>query len=360
MKFAATATVTQLDQFDELIDVRSPSEFALDHVPRAINLPVLNDGERARVGSQYKRQSSFEAKKTGAALVARNIADHIETKLSGRPKHWQPLIYCWRGGSRSASLAHVLRQIGWQAQTLDGGYKAFRRHVVSELEQLPATLQFRVVCGPTGSGKSLVLQRLAAFGGQVLDLEDLAVHRGSVLGNLPDRSQPAQKYFESSIWQTLRGFQPDRPIFVEAESKKIGNLRVPETLIDRMWHSPCLRIEVPMSARVAFLIRDYAHFLHNHDDLKVKLNCLNSLYGAGKIADWLNLATESQWPELVEQLLVGHYDPAYQRSTLSHYPTLAESPLFRAGQIDYESLGVLARTILQDITPGTTKEFISA
>jgi tRNA 2-selenouridine synthase len=350
LKFAAAVNVTQLDQFDELIDARSPSEFALDHIPGAINLPVLYDDERVRVGTQYKQESSFAAKKTGAALIARNIANHIENKLGNRVKHWRPLVYCWRGGNRSASLAHVLRQIGWQSQTLDGGYKAYRRHIVSELEQLPVTLNFRIVCGPTGSGKSRVLQHLALLGGQVLDLEELAAHRGSVLGNIPDCAQPTQKFFESSIWQQLRGFRADRPVFVEAESKKIGNLRVPETLVARMWASPSLRVEIPMPARVDFLLCDYQHFLQNFDDLKAKLSCLNSLHGAKKIEEWLKLASASKWPSLVEKLLVEHYDPAYQRSTLSHYPNLAQSPAFRAEQINESSLELLANTIFQEFS----------
>ena len=352
MKFASIVNVTQLDEFDELIDVRSPSEFALDHMPGAINLPVLNDAERERVGTLYKQVSSFEAKKTGAALVARNIAQHIETELIARPKDWQPLVYCWRGGNRSASLAHVLRQIGWNAHALDGGYKAYRRHVIAELAQLPQTLQFRIVCGPTGSGKSRLLQHLAALGGQVLDLEDLAAHRGSVLGNLPDRSQPAQKFFESRIWQTLRRFHAGRPIFVEAESKKIGLLRVPESLIARMWRSPCLRIDIPMHARADFLKRDYAHFLHDPEELKAKLHCLHSLHGAEKISSWLLLAQDQRWDTLVEQLLLEHYDPAYRRSTLSHYPTLDRAPVVFADRIDEQSLGVMAQNILQVTTQG--------
>lgn len=234
MKFASLATVTQLLEFDEVIDVRSPSEFASDHAPNAISLPVLDDEERVRVGTLYKQVSSFDAKKIGAALVARNIAKHIETELITRPKTWRRLVYCWRGGNRSASLAQVLRKIGWDAHALDGGYKAYRRHVVAEIERLALAFRYRIFCRPTGSGKSRMLQTLAGQGGQVLDLEDLAAHRGSVLGNLPDRPQPTQKLFESRLAHALQQFDPMWTVFVEAESKKIGLLRVPETLINRM------------------------------------------------------------------------------------------------------------------------------
>lgn len=347
MKFKAIANVSELDRFDDWIDVRSPSEFALDHVANAINLPVLDDAERARVGTLYKQTSSFEAKKVGAALVARNIARHLDASLATRQKNWQPLVYCWRGGNRSASLAHVLRQIGWNAHALDGGYKAYRRHVLAELERLPPHLQLRIVCGPTGSGKSHLLQRLAAQGGQVLDLEELAAHRGSVLGNLPDRPQPSQKHFESRIWDTLRKFAPERPIFVEAESIKIGRLRVPEALIARMWQSPCLRIQMPLTARVMFLTREYAHFLHDLPDLETKLRCLYTLHGRDKIEDWLSLAAQQRWPELVERLLVEHYDPAYRRSTSSHFPTLENAPVFCTDAIDTAAFDRLADEILQ-------------
>ena len=347
LKFASLATVTQLSKFDEVIDVRSPSEFEIDHVPSAISLPVLDDDERARIGTLYKQVSSFDAKKIGAALVARNIANHIETKLVTRPKNWRPLVYCWRGGNRSAALAHVLQKIGWDAHTLDGGYKAYRRHVVAEIESLAPLFQYRIVCGPTGSGKSRLLEALAQQGGQVLDLEELAAHRGSVLGSLPHRPQPAQKLFESRLWHVLQGFDSTRPVFVEAESKKIGALRVPEILINRMWQSACVKVDVPIEARIDFLKREYSHFLSDFADLEEKLKCLNSLYGTKKIGAWLAHAKRQDWDTLVEELLTEHYDPAYQRSTLTHYPTLSVAPVLKANKICEDSIGQLASDLLK-------------
>ena len=157
-----TVTVAQLDAFDEVIDVRSPSEFALDHVPGAANCPVLDDEERARVGTLYKQVSPFDARKLGAALVSKNIARHLEEHFRGRDRGWRPLVYCWRGGKRSGAMAHVLREIGWDAATLEGGYRSYRREVMAQLEKLPARFRFRVVCGATGSGKSRLLEALAA------------------------------------------------------------------------------------------------------------------------------------------------------------------------------------------------------
>src|SRR6266496_2514677 len=234
MKRSNAVTVAQLDAFDEVIDVRSPAEFALDHVPQAANCPVLDDAERAQVGTLYKQVSAFDAKKIGAALVSKNIARHIEERFRGRGRDWRPLVYCWRGGQRSAAMAHVLREVGWDAATLEGGYRAYRREVMAQLEKLPRRLRFQVVCGATGSGKSRLLEVLAARGAQVLDLERLACHRGSLLGELPGEPQPSQKMLDSLVWGALKRLEPARPVFVEAESKKIGQLQVPSALPERM------------------------------------------------------------------------------------------------------------------------------
>src|SRR5438552_14993770 len=171
--------------FDAIIDARTPSEYALDHIPGAVSAPVLDDAERAEVGTLYKKVSPFEAKKLGGALVAKNVARHVERLFGKNDKNWRPLIYCWRGGKRSGAMAHILREIGWDAQTLEGGYRAYRRWVVQELQRLPHHFRFVVIHGPTGSGKSRYLKNLQRSGEQALDLEELAAHRGSVLGNLP-------------------------------------------------------------------------------------------------------------------------------------------------------------------------------
>ena len=203
-----TANLSQLGEFDEIIDVRTPSEFAEDHIPGAINCPVLSDEERITVGTLYKQVSPFEARKVGAALVARNIAFHLQTRFHDRPKSWHPMIYCWRGGQRSSAMCIILAQVGWAAQKLEGGYKAYRRDVLEKLEALPQNLTFRVICGPTGSGKSYLLAALADNGQQVLDLEMLAGHRGSVLGKIPGQSQPSQKWFDSALLEALQKLDP--------------------------------------------------------------------------------------------------------------------------------------------------------
>jgi tRNA 2-selenouridine synthase len=340
------ASITDLHAFDEVIDVRSPAEFAEDHIPGAVNLPVLSDAERERVGTMYKQISSFEAKKVGAALVSRNIAHHLESYLATKPKSYRPLVYCWRGGSRSGSLTHILQKIGFAAMQLDGGYKAYRRHVLAELARLPSLFAFRVVCGTTGSGKSRLLQSLASEGAQVLDLEALAAHRGSLLGALPDQPQPPQKSFESAIWFALSRFDPARPVFVESESKKIGALRVPDTLITAMRASPCIRLEVPLAARVKLLTEDYVHFLHNPETINSQLAHLVPLRGSDTVAAWQALVNQQAWDELVASLLEQHYDPAYLKSLSKNYAPAPSDQTFDADDLSGGSLQKLARDIL--------------
>lgn len=341
-----TATVAELHSFDEVIDVRSPGEFDDDHVPGAINLPVLDNLERERVGTLYKQVSSFEAKKVGAALVSRNIARHLETWFAGKAKDYRPLIYCWRGGSRSGSLSHVLQKIGFAAVQLDGGYKAYRRHVMRELAELPARLDFRVVCGPTGSGKTRLLLALADAGAQTLDLEALAAHRGSLLGALPEQAQPPQKKFESAIWHVLAHIDPARPVYVESESRKIGVLRVPDALIAAMRSSPCVRLEVPLAARVRLLTEEYVHFLDDPEQLNARLAHLVELRGKDAVAAWQAMSNARAWDDLVAALLEQHYDPAYQRSLASNYAPGPADLTFCTDTVSPGTLEKLARAII--------------
>ena len=306
--------LADLARFDAIVDVRSESEYAEDHIPGAISCPVLSDAERAEVGTMDRQQSSFEAKRRGAALVARNIALHLEHAFADKPRSWKPLVYCWRGGNRSGAMTHILSRVGWQARQLEGGYRAFRRAVLAVLDRLPLQFTFRVICGTTGSGKSRLLQHLTEAGAQVLDLEALAHHRGSVLGSLPALPQPSQKNFETRVWSALRGFSTERPVFVESESRKVGELRVPDQLLMSMRGSECIRLELPLPARVRLLRDEYVHFESDTATLHEKLDCLVALHGHERITQWKSLVDAGRWDELVERLLVEHYDPAYLRS----------------------------------------------
>ena len=330
----------ELDQFDTIIDARSESEYALDHIPGAVNCPVLNDEERVRVGTLYKQVGAFEAKKVGAPLVAANIARHIETLFADKPRDWKPLVYCWRGGNRSGSMAHILAKIGWPVVQLDGGYKAYRAHVAAALSD-PPPVDFRVVCGTTGSGKSRLLETLERVGAQVLDLERLAAHRGSVLGHLPDEPQPSQKMFESQIWDRLRRFDVSKPVFVESESKKVGNLRVPDAVMERMRASPCFSLQLSRPNRVRLLMEDYTHFCADPAALNGQLEHLVQLHGREKIAAWHGMANSGRMAELVDQLLVEHYDPAYLRSIDRNFVQYPQAQVVELSDIapgDFEAL----------------------
>lgn len=344
-----TALLPRLAEFDTIIDVRSPSEFAEDHIPGAINCPVLDDLERIRVGTMYKQINAFEAKKVGAALVAKNIAKHIEQSFLDKPREWKPLVYCWRGGNRSGSMAHILAKIGWPVVQIDGGYKDYRHYVNDSLPNIAPLVQWRVVCGTTGSGKTRLLQTLANQGAQILDLEELAAHRGSVLGHLPSQAQPSQKMFESRIWQALREFDFERPVFVESESKKVGNLRVPDGIINTMRTSPCITLELPLEQRVALLMEEYSHFVTAPDALNNRLDCLVSLYGKEKIQVWKDLANQENMQTLVTELLEKHYDPAYLKSIDKNFPHSANALNLKQKTISDTDFENSAKEILRKI-----------
>ena len=337
------------------IDVRSPAEYALDHVPGAVNWPVLDDGERAEVGTLHAQVSAFAAKQRGAAIVARNIARIVDEHCAGRPHDWTPLVYCWRGGKRSGALAHVLSEIGWRAVQLDGGYQTYRRHIVAELARVPAQFRYVVVCGLTGSGKSRLLGALARAGAQVLDLEGLARHRGSLLGDLPDDLQPSQKWFDSLLLEALTGLDPARPVFVESESRKIGTVQVPDLLLARMREAPCVRVATPLALRVALLMDEYAHFLADPDALAARLHHLVPLHGRATIDRWIESARAGAFDALVRELLVAHYDPAYTRSIERNFPRIADAYTVTPDDVSAEAFAVLARDVRAAIEQPATE-----
>jgi tRNA 2-selenouridine synthase len=198
---------------------------------------------------------------------------------------------------------------------LHGGYKAFREQVREQLKSLPQRFEFTVIAGRTGSGKTRLLQALIEQGEQVLDLEALACHRGSVLGGLEHDPQPTQKAFDTAVWHTLQGFDPSRPVFVESESRKIGALAVPEALLLRMRaDSRVVMVEMPDAARVQLLLEEYGFFAQQLERFCGHLDTLVELRGKETVARWKALAEESRWAEVFEQMMCEHYDPLYLRS----------------------------------------------
>ena len=341
------ASVDDLGAHPDRIDVRSPGEFAEDHVPGAINLPVLDDAERTLVGTIYVQTSAFDARKVGAAIVARNIAGIVERFVRDKPRDWAPLVYCWRGGQRSRALVHVLGEIGFRAVQLDGGYRAYRRHVVAMLAQWPRQFRYRVICGLTGSGKSRLIEAIAAEGGQVLDLERLARHRGSLLGDIPGEPQPTQKAFESAIFDALGTFDPAQPAFVESESRRIGRLQVPEALLDAMRASACIRLDTPQPLRVAMLEADYGHFTQDGTLLEAQLAPLARLHGKAAVARWTEMRSRGLARELVADLLESHYDPSYERAIHRKVPRYRNATVLHVDDTSHAAFRALAKQLLR-------------
>ncbi len=303
--------------FDDIIDVRAPAEWAEDHLPGAINLPVLDDAERAEVGTIYKQVSPFTARKLGAALVAANAARHLQGPLADKPGGWRPLVYCWRGGQRSGSFASILAQIGWRVETIAGGYKAWRGLVVAALYDQPFPCRVVVLDGNTGSAKTDILNMLPGLGVQVLDLEGLARHRGSLFGAMPNTlnggGQPSQKAFETALAMAMLALDPSRVVVVEAESSKIGNCRVPAGLWKAMLAAPRVAIVAPLPARASYLARSYGDLSGDLARLAGLIDLLRPAHAAEVIEGWQAMAAAGLFEALAAGLMAAHYDPRYDK-----------------------------------------------
>jgi tRNA 2-selenouridine synthase len=346
---SACEAISNMASYHAVIDARSPSEYALDRLPNALNWPSLNDEERVTVGTIYKQQSAFDARKIGGALVARNVAAHIEAQCQDKTKNWKPLIYCWRGGKRSGSLALILGQIGFDVHLIEGGYKAFRAEMIADLQTLVTQFDYRVVCAPTGSGKTRLLHVLKAQGAQVLDLEELANHRSSVLGLVPGEVQPSQKNYDMRIWQALKALDPSRPVFVESESKKVGNVSIPECLIAAMRAGRCLRLDLTVESRVALLLEDYDYFVKDVEFFCARLEVLIPLRGREVVEGWQQQARSGRMGKAVEDLLKNHYDPSYLSSMVRNFKQYGEADVHTVSSHSHEAFAALAQDLVANL-----------
>jgi tRNA 2-selenouridine synthase len=341
---ATLADLGRLD-FDDIIDVRAPAEYAEDHLPGAISLPVLNDTERAEVGTIYKQVSPFTARKLGAALVARNAASHLQGPLADRPGGWRPLVYCWRGGQRSGSFATILSQIGWRVETIAGGYKAWRKLVVEAVYDTAVPAPVIVLDGNTGTAKTALLAALAVRGVQVLDLEAMARHRGSLFGAM-EGAQPSQKAFEGALALALSRLDSSRPVVVEAESSRIGSCRLPPRLWHAMTEAPRFTVVAPLAARATFLTRAYADLASDPVRLARIIASLRPVHSAEVIEGWLKLAEDGQFADLSAGLMERHYDPRYAKHRARMKTPAAE---FSTPSLDAEAIEHLADCIATQI-----------
>lgn len=334
--------------FDTLIDVRSPAEYAQDHIPGAINLPALSDVERIEVGTIYKQVSPFAARKIGAAMVARNVATHLDGPLAARDGAWRPLVHCWRGGQRSGSFAGILQQIGWRTDTIAGGYKTYRALVRGMLYDAPLPHRLILLDGYTGTAKTALLTRLAALGAQVIDLEGMAEHRGSLLGGGAS-AQPDQKAFETRLAAALARLDPALPVLAEAESSKIGRITLPPSLWSALCAAPRIEITAPLSARAAYLAAAYADVAAEPERLVSLLDQLRAFRGHAVVDGWIAQLYAGDLTGLALALMRQHYDPAYARSRGTHRHDVLAT--LTADRLDPSGLDRLAGAILETVRP---------
>lgn len=334
------------EDYDLIIDARCEREYAEDHIPGAINLPVVNNDEYAEVGTLH-RTDKMRAYLIGVSYSLKNISRHLDSVIANRPRRGRILVYCFRGGKRSRLWFDALDTIGYKVDRLPGGWKGYRRWVNEQLESRPRQFSYNVLTGPTGCGKTRLLDQLAAQGAQVLDLEALAAHRGSVIGAIPGVAQPTQKYFDSLLLQKLSTLSPTRPVWVEAESKKIGNVQLPPTLLETMRSTgTLLQVNAAMGERVRLWREDYAHFESDPELLLDRLAHLRSLVGGKEIELWHELASARRIPELFERLMVAHYDPSYARSTKRVYESIADAPEIELANLQPATLSLVARDLI--------------
>ncbi|MBP82705.1 MAG: tRNA 2-selenouridine(34) synthase MnmH [Verrucomicrobiales bacterium] len=333
-RFKIARVANSPKDYDEVIDVRSPEEFAEDHISGAVNLPVLDNEQRAQVGTIYKQISSFDARKIGAAMVSSNIAEHIRNHFFEKPKDYRALIYCWRGGQRSGSLGTVLSEIGWDISQLEGGYRAHRREVIERIEGFSEAVTLMVLNGYTGAGKTLVLKEIRRQGGQVLDLEGLARHKGSVFGGDLHEPQPAQKRFETLIFDEIRSMDLSRPVFIEAESAKIGRLNLPNALWQKMKQSTVIEIDSPLDSRADYLTDDYEEWLGDASRILKTLDRLKDFHASEKITSWKAMVTHQNWRELIGDLLMEHYDRRYHVAGDGNYAIPKETVKLSRHDVD--------------------------
>ena len=331
-------------KFDTIIDVRSPLEFAEDHIVGAINCPVLSDLERQKVGTIYKKESSFKAKIIGSSLTAKNIAFHIENKFMEKKWSWQPLIYCWRGGQRSKAFSIVLSEVGWRTNQLKGGYKEYRNQVIKFLDNIGPKLKITLISGKTGSAKTKILKSIENEGGQILDLEGLANHKGSLLGKIPDLIQPSQKFFESLIFNKIQNLNLKDKIYIEAESSKIGNIHIPKSIWKKMINSPRIEISANVELRAKFLVSYYDYMCNDPTLINPIIKGLKNRLSKKLFDEWTNLIDRKKWFDLTKSFLENHYDPSYSSNTIKNDRKVIKK--ITATSLNYSDIEGIAKKIL--------------
>ncbi len=290
------------------IDVRSEDEYQQDHIPGAINLPILNNEERQETGTLYKQVSPQAAREYALQAVGPKLSSMVN-QIESLTKNGSLIVYCWRGGQRSQAVATVLDLMRIPTKRLRGGYKSYRNLVNLNWQQ-PFPFPVVVLHGLTGVGKTRILKELQALEQQVIDLEGLAGNRGSAFGNIGLAPQPTQKTFESRIWYEMQQFTPDRPVIVECESKRVGRLLVPDNLFAAMRGGRHLLAYDSVPNRIEKIIEDYDP-ASQKEEITGAICRLKERLGKEMVASLIDFVQSGQYKPVVEALLVQYYDPLY-------------------------------------------------
>ena len=331
-------------KFDNIIDVRTPSEFKEDHIIGSLNYPVLSDYERELVGTIYKKDSPFQARIIGSSIISRNISKLITKKFSKKPGSWRPLVYCWRGGQRSRALCVVMNEIGWRSTQLLGGYKYYRHNVIKQIEKMSSKLKVILISGKTGTGKTKLLHEISKIGGQIIDLEKIANHKGSLLGKNLKKPQPSQKLFESQLFNCLCNLNFRKKVFIEAESSKIGNLHIPKALWNKMLLAKKINIDAPLDSRINFLINDYKYVQFDENFFDPFLNGLKNRINNNIMTEIKHYIKEKNWELLTKSLLENHYDPSYTLNYNKKNHQILKN--YNLNKVSKKHLNLLAHKIL--------------
>ncbi len=292
-------------QGNPVIDVRSPAEYANGHIPGAVNIPLFSNEERAEIGTLYKQQGQETAILRGLEITGPKMADFVR-RAKALPYQDQLLVHCWRGGMRSGSFGWLLNTAGLPAVTLTGGYKSYRTHL---LDFMAKPLQLYILTGYTGSGKTELLLKMKAKGEQVIDLEGLASHKGSVFGGMGQTEQPSSEQFQNELYQQLSRMDPLRPIWLEDESISLGNVFIPLPLWHQLRKAPLFHVKLGAEARVERLVREYGEF--EPLMLEEAIVKLTKRLGGQHAKRALEALTENRLNE-VAAILLTYYDKAYE------------------------------------------------
>ena len=307
MNYCEPHTFLELPDTIPIIDVRSPSEFDRGHIPGAFNIPLFNDEERAIIGTIYVRSGQADAIEKGYEIANPKRNAFIETARQ-IAKDGRLRVHCWRGGMRSENMAGLFEEAGIQCTVLTGGYKAYRKILFEDFKNISNLI---VIHGPTGSGKTEIIQALCGMGEQVIDLEKMASHRGSAFGNVGLPPQPTTMQFQNDLHASLQQFDPGRPIWIEGESINIGKVYMPATLWDLMNRSPVIRIEMEKGLRVQIILKEYGKY--SSYELNESVRKLWKRYGGDRTQYVMELVNSGNLEKAVG-LLLDYYDRHYRFS----------------------------------------------